>query len=60
VPATTIEMGRLKRVIDEAVRGITADLSSKAKPSQAERQSLRADIDSCIQKLDELRSQLNS
>ena len=54
------ETERLRRAVDAFVAGVNADLGNKAGLSPSERNQLRAEIESCAQRLDELHARLNS
>jgi hypothetical protein len=58
MPAAT-DAARLRRATEEFVTGINADLRSKAGLSAIEKRRLRAEIETCTQMLDELRSKLS-
>lgn len=59
--AATNEMARLKREVDALAQAIELDLrpGSRSAMTAAQRQMLRSEIESCVQKLDELRSRLS-
>ena len=58
--AVSSEIAKLKRAIDEFVDGVQVDLRSKGGLAQAQRAALRAEIEGCMQSLDELRSKLSA
>ena len=58
MPVAT-DAARLRRATEEFVAGINADLRSKAGLSAVEKRQLRAEIETCTQMLDELRSKLS-
>jgi hypothetical protein len=57
--AVSTEIARLRRVVEEFVAGVSADLRSKQGLSESDRRTLRAEIERCTQILDELRSNLS-
>ena len=59
MPAIT-EMARLKRDLATLVEAIAADLrpGSKSPMSSVQKRTMRAEIEECMQTLDELRSRL--
>ncbi|HEY0917957.1 hypothetical protein [Devosia sp.] len=59
--AAVNEMARLQREIEALAQAIDLDLrpNSRTAMTGAQRQSLRADIERCLQRLDELRSRLS-
>jgi hypothetical protein len=56
--AVSTEIARLRRVVEEFVGGVNADLRSKQGLSEQDKRSLRAEIERCTQLLDELRNTL--
>jgi len=54
------EMARLKRDVEALVQAVNLDLrpGSKSPMPQGERRSLRSEIETCMQSLDELRNRL--
>jgi hypothetical protein len=58
IMAISTETARLRRVVEEFVAGVSADLRSKQGLSPSEKRMLRAEIERCTQLLDELRSGL--
>jgi hypothetical protein len=57
--ALTSEIAKLKRAVDELIAGAEVDLRSKSGIAPAQRPALRAEIEGCIQALDELRAKLS-
>jgi hypothetical protein len=57
--AVSTEVSRLRRATEDFVANVGADLRSKTGLSTAEKRTLRAEIESCTQLLDELRSRLS-
>jgi hypothetical protein len=53
-----IDAARLRRATEEFVAGVSADLRSKAGLTEIDKRRLRAEIETCTQLLDELRSKL--
>lgn len=54
------DIARLVRTIDELAEAISAGLRSGRGLSDQDRQSARAEIERCVLRLDELRSQLGA
>ena len=59
MPAVT-ELARLKRDIATLVEAVAADIrpGSKSPMSSLQRRSMRAELEDCMQQLDELRNRL--
>ena len=53
------EIAHLRRAVHAFVAGVSTDLGSKAGLSSSDRTLLRAEIEDCTQRLDELRSRLS-
>lgn len=56
--ALSNDLARVNRTIDELAETIAAGLRSGREFSDRDRQTARADIERCVLRLDELRSQL--
>lgn len=57
MPGST-EIAKLKRAITDLTRAIEASVRSKAPLSPSERMAIKAEIEACMQTLDELRTGL--
>ena len=58
--AVSTEVMRLRRATEEFIANVGADLRSRGGLSEADRRTLRAEIEVCSQLLDEMRSRLSS
>jgi hypothetical protein len=56
--AVSTEIARLRRATEDFVANVDADLRSRSGLTPADRRTLRAEIESCTQLLDELHSKL--
>lgn len=52
------EIARLQRAVDDLSASVAADLRSRTGIAQPDRRAIKTDIETCIQKLDELRTAL--